>query len=278
MGVPEKPGRHGPPRTDADSPPAVAGWLQGGFHAFLRPYLRRHFHCIALHRESYPASEVQPGQPMIVYCNHPSWWDPLIAHYLNAELFAPRQFYAPIDAAALQQYQVFAKLGFYGVDLNSSSGAAAFLKTSLAILRSPQTTLCLTPEGRFCDVRDRSEPLMPGLAHLCTKLHSGAVIPVALEYVFWEERLPVCIALFGEPLDRADCQSWDKRRWNDALAGRLRQTQDRLADSVIARDRAMIRPLMCSRGGAGGFYDWMRRLKSWSKGKRFRPQHGDQFR
>src|SRR5690606_8927734 len=121
-----------------------------------------------------------------------------------------------------------------------------------------------TPEGRFCDVRDRSQPLMPGLAHLCSKLSSGRVIPMAMEYAFWQERLPLCLVMFGQPIDPAQAsdlaeqgQAWDKQDWNARLTDALRQTQDRLAESVIARDAAAFQPLLCGRGGAGGLYDFM---------------------
>ena len=109
-----------------------------------------------------------------------------MAHFLNRTLFPRRQFFAPIDADALEQYKVFAKLGFYGVRMHTTSGAAAFLRQSLAILHAGDTAIWMTPEGRFADVRDRTAKLMPGLAHLCTRLESGCAVPIALEYVFWE--------------------------------------------------------------------------------------------
>ena len=93
------------------SVPHVAGWFQNGFHRFLRRYLKRHFHTIAIDRDSRSSLIVDDDQPLIVYGNHPSWWDPLIAHFLNRSLFPNRQFYAPIDADALEQYKVFANLG-----------------------------------------------------------------------------------------------------------------------------------------------------------------------
>jgi len=269
--------RRGRNRAQAGEVPAVPKWFQSGFHAFLTPYLRRHFHCIGVHRQGYWPSGEPTGEPTIVYSNHPAWFDPLIAHYLNAQLFTPRQFFAPIDAAALQQYQVFAKLGFYGVDLQSASGAAAFLQTSLAILGDAQSALWITPEGRFCDVRDRSQPLLPGLAHLCSKLKCGRVIPLAMEYVFWHERLPLCLVRFGQPLEPTQADTWDKPTWNARLESGLRQTQDQLAQSVIARDAAAFQPLLLGRGGAGGLYDWMRRWKCWLTGKPFVPEHGDRF-
>ena len=174
--------------------PHVPAWFQSGFHGFLRPFLKRHFHAIAIERRSRCESSMGDTAPLIVYGNHPSWWDPLIAHFLNRTLFPGRQFHAPIDAEALEQYRVFGKLGFYGVRLNTTSGAAAFLKQSMAILGSGGTAIWITPEGRFSDARDHSAELMPGLAHLCTRMSMGWALPLALEYVFWDERLPVCLA------------------------------------------------------------------------------------
>lgn len=220
---------------------------------------------------------LETNAPVIIFGNHPSWWDPLIAHYLNLTQFKPRQFYAPIDAEALKKYQVFKKLGFYGVSLSSHSGAAAFLKQSMSILQSPSTALWITPEGRFCDVRDHSAALMPGLSHLCTKLTNGYVVPMALEFVFWEERLPECLVRFGEPLRVEQCSSMDKAAWNDALVIALRTAQQRLAEDSIARDSTRFSPALRGRAGAGGLYDMMRRMKSFFNGEKLSLEHGEKL-
>jgi 1-acyl-sn-glycerol-3-phosphate acyltransferase len=262
--------------ADSSLPP-VPAWFQSGFHAFLRPFLKRHFHVIAIDRQSRCVS-LEPSEPLIVYANHASWWDPLIAHFLNRTLFPERQFYAPIDDDALQQYRVFAKLGFYGVKMDSARGAAAFLKQSKEILQSDQgTAIWLTPEGGFRDVRDHSADLKPGLAHICTRLQTGCVIPLALEYVFWEERLPVCLAKMGTPLSCTDHIDISKAEWNELLTSRLRETQKSLAELAIARSSDPFDNLIRGRSGAGFVYDSFRRIKSWTTGNRFRSQHGEQF-
>lgn len=259
------------------SAPPVSAWLHGGFHGFLTPFLKRHFHAIAIDRQTRCDHADLGDSPVIVYANHPSWWDPLIAHFLNRQLFPGRQFYAPIDAAALQQYRVFSKLGFYGVQLESTRGAAAFLKQSKAILSHGDTVIWMTPEGRFCDARDHSAELMPGLAHLCTKMEDGFVIPLALEYVFWEERLPVCLAKTGSPIRVAECPTWDKPQWRRLLAERLRQTQNSLSPLAIDRNSQPFENLLSGRAGAGLVYDSFRRIKALLTGQRFRSQHGEHF-
>ncbi len=259
--------------------PNVAAWFQGGFHLFLRSFLKRHFHAIAIDKETRPDGRLDqhPELPLIVYANHPSWWDPLIAHYLNSVLFPNRQFYAPIDAQALEQYRVFGKLGFYGIQLDSNSGAACFLKQSLAILHHGGTAVWITPEGRFADVRDHSAPLMPGLAHLCTKLKQGWVLPLALEYPFWEERLPECLVKTAEPINVAEHQDFKKPEWAELLSARLRQAQSDLFQKAMQRSAEPFDNLLRGSRGGGIVYDSLRRVKSLATGRRFRAAHGEHF-
>ncbi len=196
---------------------------------------------------------------------------------MNRVVFPERQLYAPIDAVALQQYKVFGKLGFYGVQMNTTSGASAFLKQSRAILAAPGTALWLTPEGRFTDCRDGSPELMPGLSHLCSRMTSGVTMPLALEYVFWDERLPVCLAKFGEPIEIAKHANLDKPAWNRLLTDRLRQTQSELQAMAVARSSEPFDNLLAGTRGAGVVYDSFRRFKSLVTGQKFKAQHGQQF-
>lgn len=257
--------------------PAVKPWFQEGFHRFLRPFLRRHFHAIAIDRSSLDPLPVGDQVPLLVYANHPSWWDPLVAHFLNRAVFPTRQFYAPIDASSLQHYAVMRKLGFYGVQLGTVGGAGAFLKKSLAIAQAGRTALWITPEGRFTDSRDHEPELMPGLAHLSLRLTHGHLIPLALEYVFWDDRLPNCLMRFGDPIRVTDLASCSKPECQRLLKQRLRQTQVDLAKLSTQRSSAPFVNLLAGKRGAGGFYDWARRLRAYASGTEYRAAHGDQF-
>jgi 1-acyl-sn-glycerol-3-phosphate acyltransferase len=257
--------------------PAVPAWFQNGFHRFLRPFLKRHFHAVAVETECRKMLDFACDEPLILYGNHPAWWDPLIAHFLNRSLFPTRQFYAPIDAEALDQYSVFGKLGFYGVRTNTTSGATAFLKQTTAILEKGQAAIWITPEGRFADARDHDAELMPGLAHICTKMKRGYVVPLALEYPFWEERLPVCLAMFGEPAKISDLGTVSKAEWQEKLSAELRDTQDQLAKLAIGRSSDPFDDLLTGKAGAGMFYDTFRRVRSVFSRTKFRNKHGDQF-
>ena len=55
--------------------------------------------------------------------------------------------------------------------------------------------------GRFCDVRERPVPIMPGLTRLPELAPEAVFLPLALEYPFWSEKRPEALACFGEPQD-----------------------------------------------------------------------------
>ena len=276
--------RHNPSQSESlpkDRPellvPRSAAWFLGGFHRFLRPYLKRHFSAIAVERGSIGAAIVSAEMPVIVYANHPSWWDPLIAHFLHRSLFAQRHFFAPIDAQALDEYRVFAKLGFYGVQMSSASGAGSFLKKSMSILSHSDSVIWMTPEGRFADPRDHDATLMPGLAHLCSRCKNVVVIPLAIEYVFWDERLPVCLTSFGDAIQVDANAERSKTDWANHLEEQLRSTQRRLSQHAIKRSSEPFRNLLRGTKGGGWLYDTCRRVKAFATGREFKANHGDQF-
>lgn len=251
-------------------PVIYRSWLQW-FTWYSRRYLRRHFHSLRLSRSGPPPAV---DRPLIVYCNHASWWDPLVFLVLKEELFPNRQAFAPIDAEALKRYRFFAKLGFFGVEQGSRRGAAQFLRSSQAILENPHHMLALTPQGRFADVRERPARLQAGLGHLAARLDDALVVPLAVEYVFWEERFPEILVRFGPGIDTGQGQNLDPSAWTRWFEQQLAETQDVLAREAQDRRPADFQVLLRGGAGQGGVYDWWRALKARWTGEPFNPQHG----
>lgn len=306
-----------------DQLPKISRPLLLGFQWFVARYLAKNFHTVALHRQALAdvfhsdgisgtvATTVPHGgdhraTSIVVYANHASWWDPLAAIFLSQRLFSNWAMYAPIDALALQQYPMFGRMGFFGVQQHSPRGAAEFLQMADRILSRPATSLWITPEGRFADVRDTTADLMPGLAHLAWKLanrqHSqlgpqdgadagagtGAgdrdasehriwFIPLAVEYTFWEERQPELLMRFGQPLSSNAMQKHSKAEWNRVLTERLREAQAELARLSVARDAAQFEVLVGGRSGTFFVYDWWRKARGLLCRQRVQHQHGQKF-
>ena len=253
--------------------PVVSRWQLRLFALYVRFYLARHFHGLHL-LETAPLNSLA-GMPVLICLNHPSWWDPLIAVYLSQRFFADRRQYSPIASKGLEKYRFFERLGFFGIDPESRSGAQRFLQIGRAVLKRPDGVLWVTAQGHFKDVRERPVTLSGGVGHLA---HGSAtpfvLLPIALEYSFWEERTPEALVCLGEPEVIRDGRSATAAHWTKHFAGRLEETQDHLARQVLSRDPSAFQPLLKGHAGVGGIYDVWRAAKSLGRGKRFRAEHG----
>jgi 1-acyl-sn-glycerol-3-phosphate acyltransferase len=231
--------------------------------------LRQAFHAVRLAQAGVP--EVDPALPLVVYCNHPSWWDGALAPVLTARLFAQRRSYGPIDAEALQRYAFMRRLGLFGVQADTYAGAARFLRVGQQVLGQPNTLLCMTPEGRFTDARLRPLVLRPGLAALIARLPRVTALPLALEYPFWDESRPEALARFGTPIvfGREHAVADIQPRLTLALTAAM----DALAADACSRDAARFITLLEGRVGVGGVYDAWRRLDAWRRGRPFDASH-----
>lgn len=251
--------------------PRVSRPLLRWFCGYARRYVRRHFHAVRLARTD--DSPLVAARNVVVYLNHASWFDPLICLLAQEAVLPAHRVYAPMDEAALGKYRLFARLGMFPVANGTARGARQFLRQSRAVLAAPQTTLWVTPQGRFADVRERPMQFQPGLAHLAATVSGVVFVPLALEYVFGPERLPEVWLRLGEPWTAAPATAGDTAMINRLLECRLEVTQDALALQVQQRQMEKFECLLQGRRGVGGAYDLWRRFRAWQRGETFHPEH-----
>ena len=254
-------------------PPVSAPWLRW-FTWYSRRYCRRHFHSLRVSRSGLPPQ--LPALPLVIYSNHASWWDALVCLVLKDEFFGAHTAFAPIDAAMLQRYKFFGRLGFFGVEQNTRRGAMQFLRVSEVILQSPRHLLALTPQGRFADARERPVRFAAGLGHLAVRESPAVFVPLAIEYVFWEERLPEILVRFGEPVVAGGGQRprQQPEAWTGFFERELARTQDALAAESQRRCPEDFETLLRGGAGQGGIYDLWRAFKAAWRGESFQKEHG----
>lgn len=242
------------------------------FRWYGRRYVARHVHAVRLARGGFRPGADDPAGPVLVVMNHPSWWDPMIGLVLS-ELWPGRRHFAPIDAAGLAKYRFLGRLGFFGIEPGTPRGARQFLRQGLAALADPAAMLWVTAQGRFADPRERPTRLKDGVGHLAHRMAAGCVLPLALEYAFWDERTPEALARFGPPIPAAGGPS-SPGAWTACLQDALQATQDDLAADAISRDPARFETILTGAAGVGGVYDLWRRLNAVRRGDRFVAEHG----
>jgi 1-acyl-sn-glycerol-3-phosphate acyltransferase len=237
------------------------------FTGVMRRQMAGGFRAVRLLRPGLP--DLDPARPLVVYSNHPGWWDPAFYIVLQTSLFPDREGYGPMEAEALERYGFMKRIGIFGVDPGTRAGAARFLRVGSHLLADPARTIWMTAQGRFADPRERPVSLRPGLAHLMARVPGAVAVPLAMEYPFWSEKRPEALAAFGVPVNGLD----DADAWQAALETGLTRAQDDLAAAALARDPSVFETILGGARGVGGIYGAWTRLRDALAGRRHDPDH-----
>jgi 1-acyl-sn-glycerol-3-phosphate acyltransferase len=214
--------------------PKISPFVLWFFRLIVRVWFQFHFTSVlALNTE--PFTHAAATTPLIIYGNHSSWWDPMIAVLLAAKLMPKRSHYAPIDETSLAENGILGKIGIFPIDIRSSRGARQFLQAAMNILHR-EGVLWITPQGRFADTRESVLAFKPGLASVASRLGGCTLVPLATEYTFWNERRPRALFHFGEPIQVP--QGVSKPTLNLQLEQALQQTMEQLKTQSLTRDPA----------------------------------------
>lgn len=260
-----------------DNLPTISPMMWRWFTWYARRYVRRHFNAMRVCADT-PAPTF--AGPLVLCANHPSWWDPMCALAAAGLSFADRRHYAPIDAAMLEKYGLFRRLGFFGVEADSRRGAATFLRTAQRVCEQPDACLWVTVQGAFADPRKRPIELRPGVAHLMRRVpHATAFVPVAIEYPFWTEKGAEVLVRYGRPIVSSVAnRAASVNQLHAELTARLTRTMDELAAMAIERDPDRFTTLLRGGGGTNLMYDLWRRGKAMVTGRPYTARHLDEGR
>jgi 1-acyl-sn-glycerol-3-phosphate acyltransferase len=250
--------------------PHISKPILGFFRRIVRGYFRRHFRAVRIVGAKRFIGSGADGGPLIVYANHSSWWDPMVQVLVAGKLMPERDHYAPMDASALQRYGILKRIGVFGVETRTARGAAQFLRTGLQVL-DQGGVIWVTPQGRFADHRERPLEFKPGLAALASKVKGGCtVLPLAIEYTFWDERLPETLLYFGQPVQ---VEKDSTESVQDRLEWALVQAMDELRELALRRNPNDFETLHHGRVGTGGFYEVGQRIWAVLRRRSYQAHH-----
>ncbi len=260
-----------PPRAVEDPVGRYDPRRMAFFHFMFRRFFQKHKRAARVAQWGMPADH--GARPLVVFANHPGWWDGVAFMLLSRALFPDRRMYIPMDAAALARYPFMRRIGVFGIETGTARGAIAFLRTAKDVLAAPDRMLWMNAPGRFSDVRERPVPIAPGMTRLPEFAPDALFLPLALDYPFWTERKAEMLAAFGTPIDGRTLAAQPREARSETLSRALAATMDRLAEDAIARDPARFETLIRGREGMGGFFPLWRRAVAMARGQRYDPRH-----
>lgn len=171
--------------------------------------------------------------PLMIVMNHCAWWDVLVFVYFYGAFVPTRRVTAPMDRVQLQRFEMFRRLGVFGIDPDSARTLPAMVRYVQGEIQiDPRTVILLNPQGKFFDVRAPIE-IRPGAAVLAAKIPNVRVVAAAVEYGFWTDSRP---EMFLRLRDIATPTEPTTAGWQRAIALAMQSNADELAKCVIARD------------------------------------------
>lgn len=260
-GAKAAPGRRRAAAERASKAVAKRSAIVFAFFAFVfEKALKRDFNAVRLAKHT---AWLDPQTPhLVIYSNHPSWWDAVVYVFIVRRIFASRPVFSPMDASQLAHYPFMGRMGAFGVARGHAQGAADFLATARAVLARPDSILIVACQGRFADVRARPLRAEPGIAHLADLPDDLTFVPLAIEYVFWSERRPELLLQFGDAISGRTLKALPPAQRNARLEAGLETTMAGLAAAALTRDPAGFDLLATGARGVNPIYDIWRRTKS----------------
>jgi 1-acyl-sn-glycerol-3-phosphate acyltransferase len=224
-------------------------WFRKGFSRWLRGHFAKRFHAVRLAsgtRAMFEAAAAHEG-PIVVLCNHQSWWDPLVGFLAHDRWFGDRPSMSPMDATQLAKFRFFRKLGVFGVDPDAATGLRPFVRyVGERFAAAPRAVLMMTPQGEFVDPR-RPVVIRPGAAMVAARHPEAQLLAVAIEYAFWTDQRPEVFMRAVRVASPAVAD--DVRAWQEAIESAMNANASALALLVQGRDPAAFEAI--SGGGAG---------------------------
>lgn len=228
--------------------PAFARWFEGWCR---RNMIRKKFSAMRIERAGADLlrSVADHKGPLILASNHVGWWDPLMMLTTQRLFFPERSLRAPMDAAQLERFGLFRRLGVFGIDPDDAASLARMGEEMERYFReSARPTFWITPQGRFADVR-AAIVVRPGVSKLAAGTPGARVLALSMEYCFWTDPKPE-ILIAAREVRAADPSR--TTAWQRAIAEAMTAGAAHLAELAIAREPDRFETLVSKQGAQGG--------------------------
>jgi 1-acyl-sn-glycerol-3-phosphate acyltransferase len=178
---------------------------------------------------------ITPGQGLVVYANHTSFWDGFVVHQLGQA--ANWSAYAMMEEENLAKYPFHTRIGAFSVRRGDPRSALETLKYAKGVLHGPNEAIFVFPQGEIRPPSTELGPLKRGLDVLVRSAKARAV-PVAIRYVFFENERPDVLVEVGQPHEAVPEMEYTHRL--EEVVGRLMQAPSVNGFSCLRRGSASV--------------------------------------
>lgn len=167
--------------------------------------------------------------PLIIYCNHSSWWDGLVAFEISRR--ARLDSFVMMEEKQLKNLFLFRKIGAFSVVRENPREAVKSINYAANLLKEKlDRTIWVFPQGEILPNDVRPLEFYNGVSRIVEKVEKCHVLPIAMRYEFFGEWKPEALAKVGEPelIESANPKELTKK-----LSEKLTDLLDELKQDII---------------------------------------------
>ena len=206
-------------------------WFEEIFALYNRNLFKRRFHSFQVSNPNV----LLEVKPQIIYVNHSSWWDGLVAFEIFA-LFNSDSF-VMMEEKQLKNLPLFRRLGAFSVVRESPRQAVESINYAVELLReNPQRTIWIFPQGEILPNDVRPLHFYHGLARIVEKVGGCTVVPCAIRYEFSGNFKPEIFVKIGAPATFKKDGNYKSKSLTAQFENNLTAALDDLKQDVIRNE------------------------------------------
>lgn len=199
-------------------------WFEKIFAIYNRNLFRRRFQALRIE-----GIENLNKFPLIIYCNHSSWWDGLVAFEISKK--AKLNSYIMMEEKQLKNLFLFRKLGAFSVVRENPREAVKSVNYAANLLKEKaDRAIWLFPQGKILPNDIRPLEFYNGISRIAEKVENCSIVPIAIRYEFFGDWKPEIFVKIGES---EKFVSTDSKKTTKELAIRLTKLLDDLKEDII---------------------------------------------
>ena len=210
-----------------------SAWFETIFARYNRNLIKRRFHSVQVSGLDF-LREKNATIPFIIYGNHSSWWDGLVAFEIFRQ--AKLDAFFMMEEKQLKNLFLFQRLGAFSIVRENGREAVKSINYSAELLKKSSRTLLIFPQGEIVTNDARPIKFYNGLSRIIEKIGEVYAVPLAMRYEFLGEFKPQIFVKIGLPeLIKTD-GNFNAKEKTAIFAERLTTNLDKLKSDIINKD------------------------------------------
>ena len=206
-------------------------WFEKVFSIYTSNLLKRRFHSFRV--SGLDVLRAKNSQmPMIIYVNHSSWWDGLVAFQISAKL--KLDSFVMMEEKQLKNLFLFRKLGAFSVIRENPREALESVNYAANLLKvNSRRTLWIFPQGEILPNNARPLRFYGGLSKIVERVGQCQVVPMAICYEFLKDFKPEIFVKSGKAEVFGNFKTNDSKRMTQNFETAMTSLLEELNTNIL---------------------------------------------